>query len=101
MDYQDELSDEQQSDVGKESRQHMQRQLDDLAAVMGTEAGQRLVWRLLESTGIYQQSYTGDPASTYFNEGRRSIGLMIMADIHSDERCSHSYFQLINQKRED
>jgi hypothetical protein len=61
------------------------RRREDLRAVMGTATGRRFIWRLLNSdTGINALSYTGDPSSTDFNEGRRSVGLNLLAEIQRD-----------------
>jgi hypothetical protein len=66
-------------------RREVQRRRSDLRAVMGTATGRRFVWRLLNSdTGINSLSYTGDPSSTDFNEGRRSVGLNLLGEIQRD-----------------
>jgi hypothetical protein len=52
----------------------------DLRAVMGTAHGRRLVWRLLVQAGLYSSSYAADALATAFNEGRRSVGLALMAE---------------------
>lgn len=49
--------------------------------VMNSEDGRAFVWRILSSAGVYRTSMTGN-SYTFFNEGRRSLGLELMADIH-------------------
>jgi hypothetical protein len=53
---------------------------EDWAWIMGEKRGRRIVWRLLERTGMYRTSFTGDNA-TFFNEGQRNIGLAIVARV--------------------
>lgn len=64
----------------KKKREDDQRVKDDYATVMSTEGGRRFMFRLLESTGLYRTSFTGN-ATTYFNEGMRNVGLRILADL--------------------
>lgn len=46
----------------------------DLEWLMATPRGRRIVWRLLEATGLYVSSFTGN-SETFFREGKRAIGL--------------------------
>lgn len=56
---------------------------DDLATVLATVQGRRFVWGLLAECGVFRLSYVpGALPQTEFNEGRRSIGLKTMAEIH-------------------
>lgn len=60
-----------------------QRAQDDLATVLATVQGRRFVWGLLAECGVFRLSYVpGALPQTEFNEGRRSIGLKTMAEIH-------------------
>lgn len=64
-------------------RLRQQRELDDLRHVMGTRQGRRFVWRQLSAAGVFRLSFTyAEPETTIFNEGRRSMGLNLMAEIH-------------------
>lgn len=56
---------------------------DDLATVLSTVQGRRYLWGLLADCGVFRLSYVpGALPQTEFNEGRRSIGLKTMAEIH-------------------
>lgn len=58
-----------------------QQAMDDLNAVLGTPAGERVIWTILEACGVFRTSMTGN-SQTFFNEGRRSVGLEIFAAIN-------------------
>lgn len=69
--------------AGKRERLHRKRELADLAAVLATKPGRRFIWKILEQAGVFRVSFRyGEPETTVFNEGRRSMGLWLMADIH-------------------
>lgn len=53
---------------------------DDVKKILGTPEGLRFFWRLLEIAGIYRTTFTGN-SNSFFNEGRRSVGLEIKADL--------------------
>jgi hypothetical protein len=52
----------------------------DLKWLMSDKRGRRVIWRLLESTGLYQSSFTGN-SETFFREGRRDVGLKLLATV--------------------
>lgn len=72
-------------------------EIADLRTVMGTRQGRRFVWRLLELTGVYRTSYTGN-ADTYFREGARNVGLVLVRDIH--EHCFDKYVEAMQERKD-
>jgi hypothetical protein len=83
--------------AGKDEKLARIRELEDLVAVMETEAGRRLVWRLLSRAGVFTSSFTGNSA-TFFNEGKRDMGLFILAEIM--EACDEQYFIMTRENRD-
>jgi hypothetical protein len=91
--------------ANEEARRERARQLrterylasEDIKWLMGTKRGRRIVWRLLERTGVYRSSFTGDN-ETFFREGERNVGLMLMAQIN--ESCPESYTLMMKEKHE-
>lgn len=72
--------------AGQRARLERKRELDDLRAVLATPEGRRLLWRHLAEAGVFRLSFAhGEADTTAFNEGRRSVGLALMADIHALE----------------
>ena len=49
--------------------------------LMADRRGRRVVWQLLADAGVFRSSMTVTPELTAFNEGRRSTGLALLADV--------------------
>lgn len=69
--------------------------LKELAMVMSTALGRRVMWAILAKANVMTPSYTGDMGSTFFNEGRRSVGLSLWADLEAA-----SFDKLLMMQRE-
>jgi len=85
-------------DLKKTSALKQKIEIEDLKWVMSNKRGRRFAWRLLDRAGIYRTSFTGN-STTFFNEGMRNIGLMLVADIH--EACPEAYALMIKENRND
>lgn len=72
----------------KEDRK-LQRDFDDLKAVLSTRNGRRFLWRTLSNCGVFELSYTGT-SETYFREGQRNIGLKLMSEINDADKTAMS-----------
>ena len=68
----------------------------DFGWLMGSKRGRRIMWRLLERTGVFRSSFTGN-SETYFREGQRNVGLMLMAQIH--EVCPDQYAVMLKEQQ--
>ena len=55
---------------------------NDIREVMSRPEGRRVMWRILVKAGIYADCFTGN-STTFFNEGKRSIGLQLMAELEA------------------
>lgn len=71
----------QVKDQARKAKRLKEDQLNELRAVLKTREGRKLLWRYLGICGVYEQSFNGNGSWTFFNEGRRSVGLMILAEI--------------------
>ena len=86
--------------AGQQDKLKQKRRLDDLATVLSTRAGRRHVWGQLADAGVFHTSYVaGMPDQTAFNEGRRSLGLKLMADVHALDPAH--YLAMATEARED
>jgi hypothetical protein len=64
---------------------------DAFKYVMGDVRGRNFVWNLLGYTGMYTDSFTGN-SHTFYNEGRRSIGLKLMKAL--EEACPKEFIAM-------
>jgi hypothetical protein len=55
-------------------------ELTDIRNLLANKWGRRFVWRLLDKTGQYRTSFTGN-STTFFNEGQRNIGLWLVDEV--------------------
>ena len=53
----------------------------DMLFLLQTEQGQRVFWDLLSFCGVYRSSFNHSGSITNYNEGMRSVGLKLLADI--------------------
>jgi hypothetical protein len=65
---------------------------EDVKWLMGDMRGRRLMWDWLASTGLHHQSFTGEASTTFFNEGKRNIGLKLQAQILT--HCPEKYLEM-------
>lgn len=72
-------------------------QVEDFKWLMGHAQGRRIVSRLLEETGVHRTSFNHSGSVMAFNEGKRHIGLYLMAEIL--EIAPESYTKLLKEYR--
>jgi hypothetical protein len=70
---------------------------EDFMWMMEDPRGRRIMWRLLEMTGIYRSSFTGN-SETFFREGARNVGLQLVGEIHS--LCPEKYSIMTQEQRD-
>ena len=74
-------SDENEIREAKIKAKLQQDQFDNsLKAILATSEGQTVLWKILSDCRLFQSSFTGS-SETFFLEGKRSVGLMLLADI--------------------
>ncbi|MBR0568369.1 hypothetical protein J5J83_19785 [Azoarcus sp. L1K30] len=59
-----------------------EQEADDIKWLMGDKRGRRIVARQLDLAGVFRSSFTGN-SETFFREGQRNVGLVLLAKIHS------------------
>lgn len=72
-------------------------ELRQMRWLMGNAEGRRFMWALLGKTGMFRTSFTGN-SETFFREGARNIGLMMMDMIN--EACPEQYTVMVNEAKE-
>ncbi len=75
------IADETQVKQGEQKGKRVrERELLDVQKILETDFGRRFVWRYLGLAGVFQTSFTGN-STTFFNEGKRDIGLKLLTDV--------------------
>lgn len=59
-----------------------------LRAILSTLGGRSFLWRLLAECGVYKSSFTGN-STTFFNEGKRNIGLWLLEEIYNSDPTAY------------
>ena len=80
----------------KNDKTKRQIEVDDMRVILSTRQGRRFIWRHMSNAGIFQSCFTGNSA-TFFNEGRRDIGLKILAEVQ--EASPDSYLLMMKEAR--
>lgn len=81
---------------GLQERLTRRQELVDMGILLGTRSGRRFIWRLLSECGIFRTSFTGNN-TTFFNEGRRDIGLKFLAET---QEFPDQYLLMMRESRE-
>lgn len=68
---------------------------NDLKFILDSEQGRRFLWRILGNCGVFKTSFVTS-SEIYFNEGKRSIGLQILAEIMDCD--PNAYLKMITNK---
>lgn len=70
-----------------------EKETEDLRKVLSTREGVNVIWKILEKCALFDISFTGN-STTFFKEGRRSIGHEILADINQVDKRAFALMQL-------
>ena len=82
------------SKAKQKAKRGREQELEDIKMLMSTVWGRRFAWRYLSRAGIFQSSFTGNSA-TYFKEGERNMGLILLTDIN--EACPEMYVKMLEE----
>lgn len=68
----------------------------DLRSVMGTLAGRRFLWHILDDLcQLHGGSFTGN-STTFYNEGRRSVAIDVMKLVQ--QFCPETYVDMVREQ---
>lgn len=68
----------------------------DLKWLMNSKRGRRIVWRLLDQSGVFRLSFNTNAMQMAFAEGNRNYGNRILAMIHSI--CPELYPTMVKEQ---
>jgi hypothetical protein len=72
---------------------------NDLKWLMGSKRGRRVVWRLLDQSGVFRLSFNTNAMQMAFSEGNRNFGNRTLAMIHT--LCPELYPQMVKENAND
>ena len=88
--------DAQREEEAKRQALVRKQEIADFMWLMADPRGRRLVWRQLAAAGVFQSSFDPTAMTMAFNEGRRSEGLRLLAQIH--ELCPDLYPTMMKEQ---
>lgn len=91
---------EQVRRAGQKERYARKERLDDMRLILATEQGRRFIWDILTQCNMFRSCFTGS-SETYYLEGQRDIGLMLMADVMAAEADKYVLMAREAQTREE
>lgn len=96
------LDDARKSELEQARQRDLEQLQSDVEALMQSGVGRRIVWRLLETTHVYQTCYRDNPLQMARAEGRREIGLMLTEWVssHAWENYQLMLTEAQNERRE-
>jgi hypothetical protein len=71
----------------------------DLKWLMGSKRGRRVIWRLLDQSGVFRLSFNTNSMQMAFAEGNRNFGNRILAMIHT--LCPELYPTMVKEQNND
>lgn len=69
-----------------------EREQGDIRKVLSLPEGRRFVWKLMSDAGVFRSSFTGN-SQTFFNEGQRNMGLMVLNQVMAAKADAFSQMQ--------
>ena len=91
-----ELQQAQRDAEAKRQELARKQEVADFQWMMGDQRGRRIVWRQLAAAGVFQSSFDPTAMTMAFNEGRRSEGLRLLAQIHA--LCPDLYVTMMKEQ---
>nr|WP_091658874.1 hypothetical protein [Massilia sp. PDC64] len=88
--------DAQREDEAKRRELSRKQEIADFKWLMADPRGRRIVWRQLAAAGVFQSSFDPTAMTMAFNEGRRSEGLRLLAQIHA--QCPDLYVTMMKEQ---
>ena len=92
------LRGQERAKAQRELRERLDRENEqaDLKWLMGSKRGRRVVWRLLDSAGVFRTSFNTNAMSMAFAEGGRNQGLRLLAMVHA--LCPEQYPAMMKEQ---
>lgn len=88
---------QERAKADREVRDRLTRETEeaDLKWLMSNKRGRRIVWRLLDQSGVFRLSFNPNAMQMAFAEGNRNFGNRTLALIHS--LCPEQYPTMVKE----
>jgi hypothetical protein len=95
------LRSQEKAKTDREVRERLAKENEeaDLKWLMGSKRGRRVVWRLLDQTGVFRLSFNTNAMQMAFAEGNRNFGNRTLAMVHA--LCPELYPQMVKENTND
>ena len=95
------LRGQERTESDKKLRDRLSRETEegDLKWLMSSKRGRRVVWRLLDQSGVFRLSFNTNAMQMAFAEGNRNFGNRTLSLIHS--HCPELYPQMVKEQKDD
>lgn len=87
--------DEARAGSSLQARLDRENEESDFKWLMSSKRGRRIVWRLLEQSGVFRSSFNPTAMVMAFNEGNRNYGNRTLALLH--QSCPEQYPQMMKE----
>lgn len=96
------MEDKEQFDAGdtvsvqkRKTKKELKREQEiaEFKSILSTKPGRALMWRILSICGVYKTSFTGN-STTFFNEGKRAVGLEILTEIFKSDPNAYGLMRI-------
>lgn len=75
------------------------RSIEDLRKVLSTREGRRVIYELIQTSGVHKRSAVSSGSDTYFNEGVRFMGTILFNRVW--DNFPEAYLLMSNEAKED
>lgn len=84
----------------KETRERIAKEVEeaDVKWLMSSKRGRRIVWRLLDQSGVFRLSFNPDLAVMAFAEGNRNFGNRMLTMVHT--LCPELYPTMVKEQQD-
>lgn len=94
------LKQQEEDKKSKELQEKIERESEesDLKWICSSKRGRRIVWRLLDQSGVFRLSFDPNALKMAFNEGNRNFGNRTLAMIQAI--CPEHYITMTKEQNE-
>ena len=85
-------------DAKKREKLEADNQVNEMKKVLDTLEGRRVLWRIMEFCGLFENRWVPNSARVSYDQGQRNVGLYVLAKVQ--EADVEKYFEMMREKEE-